>query len=62
MAFNEKITKADYYAASDNGSRISFHALMDFARDGSAYHRKITGDGPPRRSRRGHVHTRPPAS
>lgn len=47
MAFNEKITKEAYYAASDDGSRISFHALLDFARDGSAYHRKITGEEPP---------------
>ncbi len=47
MAFNEKITREAYYAASENGSQISFHALMDFAKDGSAYHRRITGEEPP---------------
>lgn len=40
------ITREEYYAASANGSRISFHALLDFYRNGKEYHRHITGEIP----------------
>ena len=41
------ITREEYYAASASGARISFHALLDFFKNGLEYHRHITGEVQP---------------
>lgn len=46
MAYDEKIGREDYYIASACGRQVSFHSLKDFAADGAAYHRRITGEDP----------------
>lgn len=40
------ISRDEYYAASASGARISFHALLDFFKNGKEYKRHITGEVP----------------
>ena len=39
--------RAAYHAAAASGERVSFHSLLDFARNGKDYHARCMGEIPP---------------
>lgn len=40
---SDTISREDYFAASASGKRVSFHSLLDFARNPADYHLRTTG-------------------